>query len=218
MVKDKNKKQLPAKPEKAQTKQPATTSKKVKVVGTQDYLDMTTGELIPMQVMSVEERDFNFTKIWLKNFISTLEMVGNKKTTVAFWIVDNLDRENRLIATTRKIAQETGTSIFTVSTTMKVLQEADFLRMLQSGVYIVNPNVIYKGTHQSRLNVLTQYQSATYVKPELTKAERIKMLRDGIAELSKQLARLEDDAIDVEVDPQLSMDKDGNIYQATKEV
>lgn len=217
--KTQNKNQLPAKPEK-KPKQP-TTSKKVKVLGIQEFVNTETGELVQMQVTNVEERDFNFAKVWLKNFISTLEMVGNKKTTIAFWIIDNLDKENRLIATTRKIAEETGTSLFTVATTMKILQDADFLRMQQSGVYLVNPNIVYKGTHQSRLNILTQYQSADYEAPKLTKKERARLLQESILELQKQLAQLEgedDETIDVEVEDQYSIDKDGNVYQASKEV
>ena len=57
-----------------------TTEKKVKVIGTQLYINATTGELEEMQVTSIENRDFNFTKVWMKNFIATLELVGNQKS------------------------------------------------------------------------------------------------------------------------------------------
>ena len=196
-----------------------TTKKKVKVCGIEKYINAATGEIVEMQVNEIEERDFNFHKIWMKNFVSTLELVGNKKTHVAFWIIDNLDRENRLIATVREIANKTESSVFTVSATMKVLQEADFLRCIHSGAYMVNPNIVFRGTHQSRLAILNEYFSSDYKKPELTKQEKIAMLRDSIAELTKQLYEIESEDIStVEVDPQLSFDKDGNIYQEAKDV
>ena len=39
------------------------TTKKVKVVGQVEYLNTNTGELETMNVTTVEERDFNFTKV-----------------------------------------------------------------------------------------------------------------------------------------------------------
>ena len=38
-----------------------TTTKRVKVVGTEEYINTRTGELEQMQVTSIEDRDFNFT-------------------------------------------------------------------------------------------------------------------------------------------------------------
>ena len=43
----------------------ATTRKKVKVIGTETYINQQTGELQEMQVIDIEERDANFHKLWL---------------------------------------------------------------------------------------------------------------------------------------------------------
>ena len=72
------------------------TSKKVKVAGVQNYINADTGEIVPMAVNEIEERDFNFSKIWMHNFIATLDLVGNKKTKLSYWIIENLDKENKL--------------------------------------------------------------------------------------------------------------------------
>ena len=48
----------------------ATTRKKVKVVGTETYINQKTGELQEMQVIDIEERDANFHKLWLDTFFS----------------------------------------------------------------------------------------------------------------------------------------------------
>lgn len=139
-------------------KKQATTTKKVKVVGTKQYVDSLTGEVETMQVISIEERDFNFHKIWLKSILSTFDLIGNKKVKLAMWIIDHLDSENKLIGTQRAIATQAGCSLSTVSETMKSLQEADFLQKINSGAYRINPDIIFKGSRTNRMNVLFEYR------------------------------------------------------------
>lgn len=134
-----------------------TTSKKVKVVGTETYINQSTGEIQDMQVVSIEDRDFNFHKIWLAHIINTLDIIGNKKVKLVFWIVENLNKENQLIMTYRQIAEKSGISIDTVNDTMKALIESNFLVRINQGAYQVNPDVLFKGTRTGRLNVLYQY-------------------------------------------------------------
>lgn len=57
------------------------------------------------------------------------------------------------------MADATGLSIDTVIKTMRELQEGDppFLKKLQSDVYIVNPEILYKGGHHSRMGVIYQF-------------------------------------------------------------
>ena len=44
-----------------------TTTKRVKVVGTEEYINTRTGELEQMQVLASKTGTFNFTKMWMKN-------------------------------------------------------------------------------------------------------------------------------------------------------
>ena len=165
-----------------------TTTKRVKVVGTEEYINTRTGELEQMQVTSIEDRDFNFTKMWMKNFISTLDIVGNQKTRLCFWIIDHVDKENRLIGTYRTIASQSGMSLDTVRITMKLLMDADFMRKAQNGVYVINPNLVFKGTRNARMNVLNQFTSAEYV--PLSDEERLDNLMASIAALTHQADEL----------------------------
>ena len=165
-----------------------TTTKRVKVVGTEEYINTRTGELEQMQVTSIEDRDFNFTKMWMKNFISTLGIVGNQKTRLCFWIIDHVDKENRLIGTYRTIASQSGMSLDTVRITMKLLMDADFMRKAQNGVYVINPNLVFKGTRNARMNVLNQFTSAEYV--PLSDEERLDNLMASIAALTHRADEL----------------------------
>ena len=161
-----------------------TTEKKVKYVGTEQYINARTGELEEMQVTSIEDRDFNFSKVWMRNFISTLDIVGNQKTKLCFWIIDHLNRDNKLIGTYRVIADESGISLDTVRVTMKILLDADFMRKQQNGVYIVNPDIVFKGSRSGRMNVLNQYNTSERV--EMTDEEKLANLMDSIDKLLKQ--------------------------------
>ena len=161
-----------------------TTEKKVKYVGTEQYINARTGELEEMQVTSIEDRDFNFSKVWMRNFISTLDIVGNQKTKLCFWIIDHLNRDNKLIGTYRVIADESGLSLDTVRVTMKILLDADFMRKQQNGVYIVNPDIVFKGSRSGRMNVLNQYNTSERV--EMTDEEKLANLMDSIDKLLKQ--------------------------------
>lgn len=166
-----------------------TTSKKVKFVGTQTYINADTGEVIDMQVTDIEERDFNFSKVWMRNFIAALDIVGNKKTKLCYWIIENINKENMLVGTLRDISKRTNISLETVRLTMDILLNADFLRRKSQGVYIVNPDIIFKGGRGNRLNVLNQYNSSP--REEITDEIRLKNLLNTIKELTEEVEKLQ---------------------------
>jgi hypothetical protein len=144
------------------TRKQVTTRKKVKVIGQETYINPKTGELKDMQVIDIEERDFNFHKVWLQHILNSIDLIGNKKTKLAFWIIENLNKENQFIMTYRKIVEKTGFSIDTVKATMTALVESNFLVRVQTGVYIINPDVLFKGGKSDRANILLQYHSAKH--------------------------------------------------------
>lgn len=166
------------------------TTKAVKIIGTQQYINADTGELEDFQVTSVEERDFNFHKIWMKNFVTTLDIVGNQKTKLCFWIIDNLDKENKLCMTYRQIAEKTGMSLDTIRITMKLLIDADFIRKHNAGVYVVNPNILYKGSRTARLNVLNTYSEIGSQATKITVDEQIVNIENTINTLTQKLEHL----------------------------
>ena len=136
-----------------------TTRKKSKIIGEQQ-LFTADGEIISCHVVQIEERDANFHKIWLGHIIQSLDLIGNQKIRLANFILANLDRENKLVMTQRKIAEKSGISIGTIISTMKALQEGNFLTKINSGAYQVNPDIIFKGGRNDRMNILLQYHAA----------------------------------------------------------
>ena len=139
---------------------PAYKKKEV-IVNQKGLIDPDTGELIPTITQIVpEDRDFNFTKVWLRHMIEALDEISNQKLKLAFWIIEHLDKENKLVMTQRAIAEKSGISLSTVALTMKTLQKQDFLRKINSGAYIVNPNMLFKGKKNARMAVLFDYSEA----------------------------------------------------------
>src|SRR5699024_2220334 len=123
---------------------PNTTRKKVKFLGTKEFIDASTGEKETMQVTNIEERDANFHKIWLGHMLEKNDMIKKKKIRGEIVIKENINKENELIMTYRVIAEKTNTSLQTVSETMKALQESNLLSKIRNGYYRVNPDVIFK--------------------------------------------------------------------------
>ena len=123
----------------------ATTRKKVKVVGTETYINQKTGELQEMQVIDIEERDANFHKLWLGHILQSIDLIGNQKTRLAFWILDHLDSNNLLPMTQRQIANKSGISYQTVSRTLQALIDSNFLQRINQGAYRVKSRCIIQG-------------------------------------------------------------------------
>jgi DNA-binding transcriptional regulator YhcF (GntR family) len=160
-------------------KKQTTTRKKVKVIGTETYINQKTGEIKNMQVIDIEERDANFHKLWLGHIIESLDLIGNKKLKVLTFIMNNLNSENLFLMTYREIEKKTGISRPTIVETFKALQEADFLKKIRSGTYAINPEVIFKGGKDKRLNVLLQYKSIGLDDEEKKDEKTFKVIEGG---------------------------------------
>ena len=74
---------------------------------------------------------------------------------------------------------------------MKLLLEADFLRRVNQGCYVVNPDVIFKGSRTGRLNVLNTYTDIEKSEAsEVSVDDKIKSLQATIASLTEALEKL----------------------------
>ena len=116
------------------------TAKKQKVIAVQEYINKETGEVVPMQVVSVEDRDFNFHKMWLQNFILATSEIRNAKMDLVFWLIDQVNKENQIILTQREISEKANVSLSTVQRTMQVLLTSSppFLYKINSCAYKIN--------------------------------------------------------------------------------
>jgi hypothetical protein len=146
---------------KTDAKRQSSTRKPMKISERLQYTDPITGEKVEQHIFKIEERDANFHKLWLYHIAAALELIGNQKILILSYILANTRKDNLFISRQADIAKAVGTAIQTVSTTIKLLKEANILKIQQPGVYLINPDVIYKGSGNDRLEILYQYYSDT---------------------------------------------------------
>jgi DNA-binding MarR family transcriptional regulator len=129
--------------------------------GRRTLRDEDTGELIHTQVIErvVGEGDAGFHKIWLGHILELVEEVGNAKMVVLVWLLKNADGQNQISASLRDIAKATGVGVATVQRLMAALVNADVVtRASRYGAWRLNPEVVFAGSGQKRMNVLIRYR------------------------------------------------------------
>ncbi|MEY4518088.1 MAG: hypothetical protein RLZZ499_687 [Cyanobacteriota bacterium] len=134
-----------------------STTRKGKIAGVASYTNDATGISQEFNVLSVEDCDANFQKIWLSHILMAIDEIGNSKMKVLNYLLKNrYPGNNTLNKTVREIVKETGTSLQTVNLTLKALEEHNIIKR-KTGVIILNPDVIFQGRHKHRMNILIEY-------------------------------------------------------------
>lgn len=171
------------------------TTRKTKIIGHDTVVRPSTGEVLDVNIIEIEERDANFHKLWVGDIVHKLDIVSNKKTKVVWYVIENLTRENLFIKSQKEIEKELGISEGTINDTFKALQEGNFLTMVQRGVYRINPEVVFKGGHNQRMNVLICYrdEKARVEGPQIKTIEtEERALREKLEQIQRQLDKLEE--------------------------
>lgn len=76
------------------------------------------------------------------------------------FIVENTNQgNNTFIGTYKHISKEVGVSEPTIAKIMKKLQVNNFIKKVQNGVWLVNPNILMKGNDTKRQILLSYYES-----------------------------------------------------------
>lgn len=103
----------------------------------------------------------HFWKCYMKDFLNVMKSLSYKQFKVFIYILENVKPSTNLfIATPRKIEKNTGCCRQTVAKTMKILQEQDFIRKIQTGVWIINPDILIKGNDSKQKKLRESYENA----------------------------------------------------------
>jgi len=126
-----------------------------------ELMNTATGELI--HVDQITKRAYgikNFWKCYLMDFLTVLGVIDSKQLDIFIYIVENTNQAtNMFIGTYKKIAKDLNVSEPTISRIMKKLQENNFIKKAQNGVWLVNPNILMKGNDNKRQILLSYYNS-----------------------------------------------------------
>lgn len=151
-------------------KKPSTSAK---FVGARRFIDSETGEIFDAQMVIKGASDSGFKKIWLGHILELVEEIGNAKMRVLMWLLDRADGQNQVLATYDEIAKETGVSRATVARLLVSLQDANVIQQTRRSLWRINPEVVFKGGHTRRMNVLISYRDERQGELELDpKADR----------------------------------------------
>lgn len=126
-----------------------------------ELLDTETGEVI--WVDQITKRSYgtkNFWKCYLMDFLTVLGIIDSKQVDVFIFIVENTQQSNNtFIGTYKHISKSIGVSEPTIAKIMKKLQANNFIKKVQNGVWLVNPNILMKGNDTKRQILLSYYES-----------------------------------------------------------
>lgn len=149
-----------------------------------ELVDRETGEVI--WVDQITKRTYgtkNFWKCYLMDFLTVLGIIDSKQLDVFIYIVENTQQANNtFIGTYVKIAKDVGVCRQTIATIMKKLQENNFIKKVQNGVWLVNPNILMKGNDTKRQILLSYYESEEPVDQITFSRTKQKELKSGTQE------------------------------------
>ena len=129
--------------------------------GARRLRDEATGEIIDTEVVerTLDVGDAGFHKIWLGHILELVEEVGNAKMQVLVWLLKQADAQNQIAGSFEKIATGAGVSVRTTHRLLQSLLAANVIaRDGRYGLWRLNPDVIFKGGRQARMNVLIRYR------------------------------------------------------------
>lgn len=158
-----------------------------------ELIDRATGELI--LVDQITKRTYgtkNFWKCYLMDFLTVLGIIDSKQLDIFIYIVENTNQANNtFLGTYKKISEDTGCSSRTIAKIMTKLQENNFIKKIQNGAWLVNPNILMKGNDTKRQILLTYYESEEPIN-EITMSRTKRTAIPNPAPIQKQLEAIEE--------------------------
>lgn len=127
-----------------------------------ELVDVETGEKI--EVDQITKRVYgtkNFWKCYMMDFLTILGILDSKQVDIFVYVAENTSpTSNLFIGTYKKIGEDVGVSQPTIAKLFKKLQEANFIKKVQNGVWFINPNILMKGNDTKRQVLLSYYDSS----------------------------------------------------------
>ena len=163
-------------------------------------MDLDTKEII--EVDQIVKRIYGqkaFWKIYLRDFMNVLGILDSKQLDILVYIVENTNSAtNMFLGTYKSIAKEVKCSEPTIAKVMKKLKDKNFIRTIQNGVYLVNPQILMKGDPNKQQILLSYYNTAdASVKTNSTGKKPVSKLAESTGNL-KPVTADEDGQIELQ--------------------
>ena len=115
------------------------------------------GVLTESKKYSEQDIDINFHKNWINKEWEVLEPKANNYVMLWFWIKKNVNPKNILIKSYSEIEKETGLEMKKIFSFMKTFQEKNGIKKIKYGMYMLNPDISFKGSTEARKKAIDEY-------------------------------------------------------------
>lgn len=124
------------------------------------YIDTDTGEEVHIGINKKRiHTGKHFYKCYLADFFKSLKFIKSRQLEIVSYIITRINSStNYYIGTYDDIVEGTGAARQTVASTMRELQDGNFLRLKQNGVYMFNPQIIFKGDTARQEKLVQEYE------------------------------------------------------------
>ncbi|EHP9731915.1 replication/maintenance protein RepL [Escherichia coli] len=129
-------------------------------VGRKMLTDLETGEQFEAQTIIKSVGDKDFKKIFIGAILDKIDAFSTAKLKFILWLIENADKQNRIIGTFKQLSDASGVSFATVARLMPMLREADILRLKSPSVYLINPDLVTSVSSNSRQALLVRYKES----------------------------------------------------------
>ena len=119
------------------------------------------GQVIQLTEMykKVYGNEPHFWKVRMRDFMNTLGMISNsKQMDIVLHVLKNANSENLFIGTIKQVEEAVGVSHKTAIAAFKKMQESNIITRKQIGIYMVQPELAYKGQSYKRKELIVKYQ------------------------------------------------------------
>lgn len=99
----------------------------------------------------------HFFKLFKKNFCEFLFASGDKQNQVIAYLITHINTDNTVCCTYRQIADQMPFSEDTVGNIMRKLIKVNFMKKINTGVYMINPAIIMKGRDDRWYSLMDMY-------------------------------------------------------------
>ena len=135
------------------------------LVGTRQrrLVDEQTGEVMEVtQTTKLRYGSTHFWKCYMKKFLEVMKSLNSKQFKVFIYIIEHTNSStNQFVGTYDKIVKDTKCCRQTVTVAMKVLQKTNFIKKIQNGVWMVNPEILLKGNDAKQFMLMSNFKSAS---------------------------------------------------------
>ncbi len=134
------------------------TIKKIPIVTKKEiYEDLESGQVVESQESIKVEKDYGFSKVWIDDTYKIIEPLSKEGILLWFWILKNVNPKNLLTKSFIEISKEMGIERRAIGRNMKSLISENAIKEIKKGLYMVNPDIYFKGNHNNRVIALEEY-------------------------------------------------------------